>query len=281
MKKTSLVLLLATAGSLSAANLMLDFGSSESVADPYLTLSPAHDDGAIPGGDTSWNVLATSADRSDLVYSDGAAATGVTLNLGQESTSGSGVVSFSTEVTNLGLAGSGGGVPGQQSFLGAGSIYGDDGGSTAAGRDGIFGSGSGTEGSALGVRLDGLTPGLYTVYIMGRNTNSNAESVPMNLFASSGLASGSFDFSTLAAMTQSNPGYESATYAGEYTNFVEGENFVSTDVVVGDGESLYLVSDGGSEVETRGFLNMVQIVPEPSTALLSLTAGLLLFRRRR
>ncbi|GAA5483144.1 PEP-CTERM sorting domain-containing protein [Haloferula sargassicola] len=281
MKATSF-LPLVLLGSASAANLMLDFGSSSAVASPYLNLSPAHDAGAIPATSTSWNTISSSADRSDLSYADGNAALGVTLNLGQESTAGSGTVSFATEITNLSLAGSGGAVPGQQNLLTAGSIYGDDSSSTAAGRDGIFGSGSSSAGSAAGLRIDGLAAGVYELYVMARNTNTNAAEVPMIAYAGAGALSGTFDYSGLAGMTQSNPGYPSATYAGEYGSFVNGENFVKLGVTVADGDSIYVVIDGAGS-DSRGFVNMVQVVgvPEPSALLLTLLGGGFFLRRRR
>ncbi|MBB5352880.1 hypothetical protein HNR46_003129 [Haloferula luteola] len=281
MKASSLILT-SCIGSLSAANLMLDFGPT-TVASPYETLSPAHHAGTVISTETSWNTLSSSADRSDLVFSDGSSAVGITLNLGQESTSGNGIISFSTELTKLTLAGTGGGAAGQQSLLGTGSIYGSDSSSTAAGRDGVFGDGSGGAGSAIGMRVDGLAAGSYTIYLMGRNTNSNVGSLPMNLFAAVGADSSTFDFSSLSPTVQSNPGYATASYAGEFTSFTSGDNFVSIDVTVTEGQSLFLVSDGADAAETRGFLNMVQIVevPEPSTASLALVAGALLLRRRR
>lgn len=270
-----------------SANLMLDFGNPASnsvVAAPYLTLSPGHAPGGIPAGQTSWNTITTSANRTDLVYGDGSAAGGVTLDLGQESTGGNGTIDFGTAVGNLALAGSGGAVPGQQSLLGTGSIYGDNSSSTAAGRDGFFGGGTATgTGAAIGLRLDGLAAGDYVAYVMARNTNSNAASLPMNVYSSIGASSGSFTFSSLTAEVQSNAGYASAGYAGQYTTFTEGENFLAINFTIEEGESFFLAVDGGNDaVERRGFLNMVEIVsvPEPSVALLGAAGFLFLLRRR-
>lgn len=220
-----------------AVNLMLDFGNPASnsvVAAPYLTLSPGHASGAIPGAQTSWNTITTSASRSDLVDAAGSAATGITVDFGQEATGGSGTIDFGTNIGNLALAGSGGAVPGQQSLLGTGSIYGDNSSSTAAGRDGFFGGGTATgTGAAIGLRLDGLAAGEYVAYVMARNTNSNAASYPMNLYSSVGATSGSFTFSSLIAETQSNPSYASAGYAGQYNSFIEGENFQAISFTIG------------------------------------------------
>ena len=270
-----------------AVNLMLDFGNPASnsvVAAPYLTLSPGHASGAIPGAQTSWNTITTSASRSDLVDATGSAAAGITVDFGQEATGGSGTIDFGTNIGNLALAGTGGAVPGQQSLLGTGSIYGDNTSSTAAGRDGFFGSGTATgTGAAIGLRLDGLAAGEYVAYVMARNTNSNAASYPMNLYSSVGATSGSFTFSSLIAETQSNASYASAGYAGQYNSFIEGENFQAISFTIGEGESFFLAVDGGNDaVDRRGFLNALQIVsvPEPSVSLLGAFGLLFLLRRR-
>lgn len=270
-----------------SVNLMLDLGNPASnsiVAAPYLTLSPGHASGAIPAAQTSWNTVTSSANRSDLVYADGSAASGITLDLGQESTGGNGTIDFATNIGNLTLAGTGGAVAGQQNLLVAGSIYGDNSSSTAAGRDGFFGGGTATgTGAAIGMRLDGLAAGDYVAYVMSRNTNTNVASYPMNLYSSVGTLSGSFSFSSLTAEAQANPAYASASYAGQYSSFIEGENFQAISFTIAEGQSFFLAVDGGNDaVDRRGFLNMVQIVsvPEPSVALLGAMGFLLLFRRR-
>ena len=270
-----------------AVNLMLDFGNPASnsvVAAPYLTLSPGHASGAIEASQTTWNTVTSSASRNDLFFADGSAASGVILNLGQESTGGSGTIDFGTSIGNLALAGTGGAVPGQQSLLSSGSIYGDNTGSTAAGRDGFFGGGTATgTGAAIGLRLDGLAAGEYVAYVMARNTNSNASSLPMNLYSSVGGSSGSFTFSSLIASVQSNPAYAASGYADQYNSFTGGDNFVAVNFTIAEGDSFFLAVDGGNDAaERRGFLNMVQVVsvPEPSAALLG-SLGLLCFFRRR
>ena len=82
---------------------------------------------------------------------------------------------------------------------------------------------------------------------------------------------------------QANPAYASAGYAGQYSSFIEGENFQAINFTIAEGDSFFLAADGGNDaVDRRGFLNMVQIVsvPEPSVALL-VAVGLLSFFRRR
>jgi hypothetical protein len=131
--------------------------------------------------------------------------------------------------------------------------------------------------------LSGLAAGSYQVYVMARNTNSNIASNPKNIYASVGAASGTFDFSLLTAMNQSNVGYASGP-GSPYNTFVNGENYVEFTVTITEGQTLYLAVDGASGIDNRGFLNMVQVVavPEPASALLSAAAGfLVVFRRRK
>jgi len=292
MKKIPLIVLaslLCGGGSALAANLMLDFGAA-AVADPYLTRSPGHTLGAIPAGQTSWNTISSATPPSSLLYSDGTTASGVILGLGQESEGGNNTIDFSTSIGNIGLAGNGGGTAGQKNLLGVGSIYGDDNttANTAAGRDGFFGGGTATgtgatAGAAIGMSLSGLAAGSYQVYVMARNTNSNIISNPKNIYSSVGAASGTFDFSLLTAMNQSNVGYAS-TVENPYSTFLNGENFVSFTFNITEGQTFYLAVDGASGIDNRGFLNMVQIVavPEPASSLLGAAAGfLVVFRRRK
>ena len=267
-----------------AESLLLDFGPT-TVASPYLTLDPGHNVGTISGSETSWNVITTSAASSSLNYGTGTSASGITLTMGQEATAGNNTISYSTAITKNTLTGTGGGTAGQQSLLGPGSIYGDDNSSTAAGRDAFFGDGSSSVGNAIGLRLDGLTAGDYLIYIMARNVNTDAAGTfPMNIFATAGASSSTFDFSSLTGSTEMNTSYASSAYTGEYTTFQAGENYVGLNVTIGSGDSLFLAVDGASAADTRGFMNMVEIttapVPEPSTwalfgvGILTLVVGL-------
>jgi hypothetical protein len=283
-----------SSGSLSAASLMLNFRSTSTntaasgdVAGTYLGLSPAQDDDSILSTETSWNNFSTTGASTSLNYSDGTAATGVTLTFGTESAAGNNTIDLGTvaSINLTALYGSGGGTTGKQALTGnAASIYGNGNNSanSAAGRAGWLGGGTSAAGNALGLRVDGLTAGEYRIYVMARNTNSNAAAAPVNIYSTAGALSSTFSFSALAAHIQSNAVFPS-TSPTSYNEFVGGENFVSFNVIVGAGESLFLASDGGSASETRGFLNMVQIVaiPEPSALLLGFVGLVPLFRRRR
>lgn len=297
MKTLPLLLLSIVCASqpLVAAGIMINLRSTSndptaagSVAAPYLALSPAHSAGAVPAAEIGWNNFSTPATAGGLIFSDGTDATGVTLTFGTETTAGSGTIDLGglTGINTSALYGSGGGTAGQQALMGDGdSIYGNGKNNTnsAVGRAGWLGGGSTAVGSALGLRVDGLAAGDYLIYVMARNTNSNATTAaPMGLYATTGASAATFNFESLAASIQSNITYAAAAPSA-YNSFVDGENFVAIQLTLTAGDSIFLASAGSSSAETRGFLNMVQIVPvpEPSGLLLGLVSLLPLLRRRR
>jgi hypothetical protein len=112
----------------------------------------------------------------------------------------------------------------------------------------------------------------------------------MNVYGAAGSSAGTFDFSSFTPHLQYNTNYAAATYAGEYTSFVNGENYVGFTVTVAAGESLFVAVDGATSGaapnENRAFLNMVEIVAVPEPGALSLFAmgiGALVvtFRKRK
>ena len=279
-----------------AASLMLDFGNptantstpETSASSPgptasgsYLTLSPGHALGSVAPGETSWNTITASSPVSSLNYSDGSSAVGVTLTLGQESSAGSNTLDYSTAISTLNLIGNGGGTAGRKSLLTPGSIYGDNRlSSSAVGRDGFFGG----TGSAIGFRVDGLASGDYIIYLMGRNTNSNNSPLAgMRFHATTGASSGTFaSFNSASSAFQANTTYTTAAYTNQYESFVDGVNYTTLSFTITAGQALFVAVDG-TETETRGFLNMAQIVPvpEPASTLLGSLGMLTLLRRRR
>src|SRR5437868_167550 len=84
-------LILAIPTAARATALMLDFGPTVTAA-ADATKSPGHAAGVIPATEISWNTV--TADTSTLVYSDGTAATEVSIDLGR-STAGSDTINFS------------------------------------------------------------------------------------------------------------------------------------------------------------------------------------------
>lgn len=282
LRATAACLLVST-GIAPAANLLLDFGPT-TVSTTNLTLSPGHATGAISGDETSWNKITSSAQVTSLDWSDGTDAAGVTLTMGQGLKTSS-TITYNTSATFAGsLAGSGGAVPLQEKLTTdkGTSIYGPASGSTTVALDALFASVNDT---AIGFRVDGLAAGSYIVYAMARNTNTNATTGNgTNIYATAGVSSPSFNYSSLAAASQSNPGYLAAGYVNGYGNFIKGENYVAIPLTVEENQSVFLGVEGqGTGGSGRGFINMIQIVqiPEPSVTLLGAFGALGLLRRRR
>lgn len=242
------------AASANAASLMLDFGPTV-VASTNNTLSMAHFAGAVPGTETDWNTV--TADTSSLVYSDGTPASGVSVDVGRSDVGVNDTVNFNNKsVTSSALGG-------QFSigiYVGSSPI-----------RDGIFATapagGSAINTNALGVRINGLAAGSYTLYISGRNT-STAVTAPERFFCTNGSSATTFTFSTNTtawvdqANSASTPGVGTPTQTDGITStFAYGDNCAHLVVTLGAGDSLFLAAIGVATNEYRGFLNAVQIVP--------------------
>lgn len=215
--------------------LMLDFGPTVTLA-ADATKSPGHAVGAVPATEISWNTV--TADTSSLVYSDGSAATGVSIDLGR-STAGSDTISFSDNgfsVNALGTSVNGG-------------IY----SGTSPVKDGIFGGSGGVNNLALGMRVNGLPAGTYTIYVHGRNSNT-ALIASLLFYGTNGASASTFSFSTndaTAFLLNSSP--------ATTNSFVQGDNFGVLTVTLAGGESLYVACEGTVAAEMRGFFNAIQI----------------------
>jgi hypothetical protein len=225
----------------SASSLLLDFGPT-AVAAAYATNSPGHTSGLVPNTQVSWNT-GLIADTNSLIYGDGTAATGVSIVMGRSS-AGVSTINFSDKgYLNGALAGS----------LNGGLYAG-----TSPVRDGIYGGSGGGNAYAIGVRIDGLAAGTYTVVIHGRNT-STVTATPERFYGLTDVSSGSFSFST------ANTNALAANSSPPNTNaFVLGDNYNMLTLTVSAGQSMYLAALG-TVGELRGFFNTVEIVPGTST----------------
>jgi len=251
---------------------MLDFGPTTVTGTTDQRNSPYHTVAGPGFTDTVWNKVegAPVADvTSGLRYSDNSLATGVALNFGIGVTST--LVNLATQPTTgnnaLGSTVSGG-------------IYSD----TSVGRDAIF-SGSGTEVRNLGLQVTGLAAGIYEVYMVTRNTNTNI-GYSFTSYAGAGTAGSNFDYINDAGYSSATLNYVNAAPAP--TTWIEdgntNENYVKLTVTLAAGQALNLAVQGDGTGQTRGFLNAVQIVaiPEPSSALLAFAALIpVTFRRKR
>lgn len=233
-----------------AQKLLLDFGPT-AVAATEATLSMGHFAGAVPGTEISWNQI-LNADNSVLVYSDGAAASGVSVVVGRSPFGVTNSVDYSRKTIS-------------SSALGGSATWGIY-TNTSPIKDGLFATGTSTiPTNALGIRVDGLAAGTYTLYISGRNTSSGI-TAPMRFFATNGLSSGTFTFdtNTTPATVEANSGTAvggSPNQADAITStFAYSDNCAHLVVTLNSGDSLFLAAVGAAANEYRGFLNAVEIV---------------------
>lgn len=225
----------------SAAVLMLDFGPTVATGASQ-TNSPYHSVNQ-SFTDTYWNTTGVSNVLSGLVYSNGSAATGVTLTLG--SSIGSTLVDFSKP-------------PGSSSALGATINSGVFAG-TSVGKDGIFTSAPAGN-NLVGIKVGGLSAGRYEIYVIGANTsNGPAYQSPSAFYAAATTNVSTFETSGLT------PSATSLLTLTSIESWIEGGSYAKITIDLSEGQYLLLVADG-TGTEDRGFLNAVQIVavPEPS-----------------
>ncbi|HEX7654156.1 MAG TPA: immunoglobulin domain-containing protein [Verrucomicrobiae bacterium] len=234
-----------------AGTLLLDFGPT-AVSGTDATLDLGHFAGGVPATLVSWNTV-VNADNSALVYADGTAATGVSLVVGRSPAGVTNAVDFTKKQVSSSALGS---------TLNVG-IYTN----TSPSRDGIFATGTATVSTnVLGLRVDGLAAGTYTLYISGRNTSTGFNAA-QQFFATNGPSGTTFTFasattpSAVAANTAVTPGAGNPSQAPAITGtFAYGDNGVLLVVNLSAGDSLYLAATGVATNEFRGFLNAVEIV---------------------
>lgn len=216
---------------------------------------------------SSWNNLPADA-GSGLLWSNGASATGVSVDLGA---SGNG---FSAGTSNLNFA--------TAPSTTAGLAFSTLAANGTAQKDSIFAGASG-QNTAVGLRIGGLNAGVYNVYVTGFNSAAQALGRTHRFWAGSTPAA-----TTLFAvsdLTVANGFLLETIDNSQQTSWVEGVNYSQMQVTLDAGEYLTVVSNGTGGGDFRGFLPIVQIesVPEPSPcALIALgVVGLWLVQRSR
>lgn len=246
----ALTLFLLASGIMSstAQTLLLDFGPT-TVTGTDRSNSPYHSINASAG--TNWNQIQATDVTSGLLYADGAAASGVTVDLGRSSS-----VAWKT----LTMAGQ----PGSVS-LGTITNTGvfDN---TAVGRDAINYGSSATQNTLVGLAIGGLAAGTYEIYIVGFNTNQGIASAAQESFwALATSSTANLDTTALLSSPQAT------SLNNVSSSWVENGNYVKLTATLTAGEYLTIFSTGSSATEYRGFLNSVEIVaiPEPSTMILA------------
>ncbi len=188
-----------------------------------------------------WNTLEAENLDSGLVDSDGAAVAGVTLRWGRSI--GSTAIDFShppTDSRELGQE------------IRTGVFAG-----TSIGRDALFSTSRPAGNHLIGLKIGGLNPGRYDLYLVGVNlSNAISHQREMAFFVASGQDASTFETKGLkpAAMTRLTPrGME---------QWIEGESYAKTAVKLKAGETLF-VAAGQADGQGRGFLNAIQLVARP------------------
>jgi hypothetical protein len=233
--------------------LLLSFGPTV-VLSADATLDMGHFSGAVLNTQISWNKV-VAADNSSLTYSDGSTATGVAIVVGRSNAGVSNSVSFSNKLISSSALGS----------TIKNGIYTN----SSPNKGGIFAT-AGTGGTSintnvLGARIDGLAAGTYTLYISGRNSNTGA-TAPEQFFATNGSSASSFSFSSntpsaLEANSAANPPALPNGALAIQNTLAYGDNCTLLVVTLNAGDSIYLAASGATNIEFRGFLNAVEVVP--------------------
>lgn len=221
-----------------AASLMFDFGQT-AVTAADATKSPGHASGAVPAGEITWNQI--TADKAALVYGDGSAAVGIAIDIGR-SAAGVDTIDFNDNGFTSSALGGAANV----------GIY----SGTSPVKDGFFGGSGNANNLSLGVRVDGLPAGNYSILVHGRNTSQGQSACPERFYAMTGPSATTFSFSlTNLNLVIAN------SFPANTTSFVAGDNYGKFVLKLTAGQSLFIASEGTTSVEWRGFLNTLQITP--------------------
>jgi hypothetical protein len=219
-----------------ATSLLLDFGPTSITNTVDATHSPGHALNVIPSGELTWNTL--QADTNTLYYGDGTPATGVTLDLGR-----SGVANKTIDFNDNGFNGT---------LIGTaikGGIYTN----SSPMRDGLFGGGTASSNIAAGLRISGLAAGTYTIYVVGRNSNTG-NAAPERFYATNAPSA------TTYAYSLSSSNVLLANSAPPITNAIaEGDNFATLTITLAAGQSLLIGCEGTTATELRGFINCIEV----------------------
>ncbi|MDP6542723.1 MAG: PEP-CTERM sorting domain-containing protein [Phycisphaerae bacterium] len=249
--------------------LMLDFGPSSSTQNPVGPASTAHGGEGIVT-DMSWNkITAGNSDVSagNLVFADGSTASGIALDTGVETASGSYAIDWSSSVVTQ-MSGSSGAPK-----YARGPVIRDY-------MRGGYGGPMETFDRMIAIRISGLAPGEYDVYAIATDSYMQADS-NVQYGATFDLYVGADN----GQATTNLQGFANGRVTNLGSKWIDGDTYWRTNVSVGAGENLVI---GSERIEPwwgrRGQFNAIQIVPTPEPAtmsLLGLGGVVALLRRRR
>jgi hypothetical protein len=234
----------------SADAILLNFGASAYSG----TNDPAHVSGAVPAGETTWNMVAADTAAGSVEKSDGSTAAGVSIDIGRNDTATTGGAAVLWTKT-----------PGYGTYSGGSGIF-----ATALGRT----RDSGAENQACGARVRGLAPGQYDIYAIVHWAN-DLDAVNFGIGVDS---AGVIDEYNDAGMQTFAAGEDPID-----TSWILNTNYWKAHVTV-NSTSDYVVLITGDGVSGNGLIGMeiVSAVPEPCTlGLLALGSAALFLRRRR
>ena len=208
------------------AGILLNFGAV--VAND--ANSPGHALGGIPA--TEWNLI-TGDTATGIKDSQGNAAD-ISINLGK---SGAGQQVLDWEATGFSTIASGTAL---NTGLYAGNV-----------RSALFVNNGSSSQVDIGVRISGLTEGIYDAFVTAKNTNTSVDE-QYNIYALLvDPASGDTDYSSAAA---------TAMIHGLDAQWRHGESVVAQTFQILGEKDVVIVVEGISAGEMRGFLNTLEIV---------------------
>jgi hypothetical protein len=192
--------------------------------------SPGHAVGGLTG--VQWNLVGTTG-LASVVNGQGA-ATGVAVDLGK-SPQGQQSINWNADGFNAIVSGSS-----QTTGVYAGNA-----------RSAIFVNDGSASAVDLGVRISGLTPGVYDAFLTAKNTNVATDEGFKVYALIVGSNSGNTDYTSAAATILQH---------GADASWKFGETFTASTVEIHANQDLVLVVEGITAGEMRGFINTLELV---------------------